>query len=373
MEKLVDQNLFSGIYAGKKVFLTGHTGFKGSWLAYWLSEMGAEVCGYSLAMTTEDNHFDHIQGNVKSIIGDIRDKGLLNKSLADFAPDIVFHLAAQPLVRLSYEEPHETFSTNILGSLNVYEAAKSCDSVRAIVSITTDKVYDNKEWVWGYRESDSLGGKDPYSASKAAMEIMTSSYQHSFLNTDTYGKDHQILLATARAGNVIGGGDWARDRLIPDIIKSSLANSPVNIRSPYAVRPWQHVLEPLSGYLMLGEQLLKGDKSFANAFNFGPPLTEEVTVEDVVKIIKKNWPAIDYVITRPDVKLYESTLLKLDCTKAMTKLRWKPTWETQEGIERTVKWYQSFYDNKEIATSKDLSHYVNSAKKRDLAWATNNA
>ncbi len=369
MENMV--NLFGGAYKGKRVFLTGHTGFKGSWLAYWLKAMGAEVKGYSLAPNTEPSHIDLLKLDIESVYGDIRDSEKLKKELVSFKPDIVFHMAAQPLVRYSYREPHETFETNVMGSLNVYEACRASETVKTIVSITTDKVYENNEWVWGYRENDRLGGKDPYSASKAAMEIMTNSYRHSFFNLDKFGDEHDILLGVGRAGNVIGGGDWAEDRLIPDIIRASLKGVATEIRSPDAVRPWQHVLEPLSGYLLLGQKLIERDTRFHDAYNFGPLVQEELTVGQVIEILKNEWNKVDYIIKRPDVVLHESTLLKLDCTKAHNSLKWKPTWTTEAGIKITIDWYKSYYENQEIVTSNDLNTYIAAAKEQNAVWVNN--
>ncbi len=369
MENLVNKKLFSGVYEGKKVFLTGHTGFKGSWMMAWLEAMGAEVCGFSLEAPTTPNHLELLKLKGKSIIGDIRDRELLSKSIAEFKPDIIFHMAAQALVRLSYEEPHETFDTNVLGSLNVYEAARNCDSVRTIITITTDKVYENNEWVWGYRESDRLGGKDPYSASKAAMELMTSSYRNSFFNLEKYGDSHKVLLGVVRAGNVIGGGDWAKDRLIPDIIKASLEGNPVSIRSPKAVRPWQHVLEPLSGYLLLGQKLIEGGVKFAKAYNFGPLVQEEMTVQQVLEELKSHWEAIDYKIEVPKDMLHEAGLLKLDCTMAKVELDWSPVWTTQEGLKKTINWYKDFNNSNSVMTADDLKTYVSDAIERKKSWA----
>lgn len=368
LENLVAKNLFKGIYEGKRVFLTGHTGFKGSWMAYWLKEMGAIIKGYSLAPNTKPSHIENLDLNIEAVYGDIRDHERLSKELLEFSPDIVFHMAAQPLVRYSYREPRETYETNVIGSLNLYEACRNCPSVKSIVSITTDKVYENNEWVWGYRENDRLGGKDPYSASKAAMEIMTNSYQTSYFNVDKFGKEHEILLGVARAGNVIGGGDWAEDRLIPDIIRASLEGKPTEIRSPDAVRPWQHVLEPLSGYLLLGQKLIEKQKKFADAFNFGPLVHEELTVAEVCNLLKDEWRKVDYVIKKPDVSLPESRLLKLDCTKANKELGWKPVWTTKEGISKTVDWYKSFYDEGNIQTKSDLVEYVDKAIERKVSW-----
>lgn len=368
MEKLVNEKLFNGVYAGKRVLLTGHTGFKGSWLAYWLTQMGAIVCGYSTKAPSSPAHIDELDLNITSVIGDIRNLDLLNETFESFKPEIVFHLAAQALVRLSYSDPIETYETNIIGSLKVYEACRSCDSVKSIVTITTDKVYENNEWLWGYRENDRLGGKDPYSSSKAAMEILTKSYVHSYFHPDKFA-EHNMLVATARAGNVIGGGDWALDRLIPDIIKASLKKEPVEIRSPHSTRPWQHVLEPLSGYLLLGQKLLERNQDFAQEFNFGPELSEDLSVQDVVENLKEHWNVIDYVIKAPKEKLHEASLLKLDCTKANTLLNWKSAINAKQSLAMTIDWYKAYYEDKKVLTADDLSSYIKSARELKLGWA----
>ena len=370
LEDLVSKNLFKGLYKGKKVFITGHTGFKGSWMAFWLKEMGAIVKGYSLAPNTEPSHIDLLKLDIESAYGDIGDFEKLSTELQSFSPEIIFHMAAQPLVRYSYREPRETFETNVMGSLNLYEASRACPSVRSIVSITTDKVYENNEWIWGYRENDRLGGKDPYSASKAAMEIMTSSYRNSYFNAEDFGTKHDVLLAVARAGNVIGGGDWAEDRLIPDIIRASLNGTPTEIRSPDAVRPWQHVLEPLSGYLLLGQKLMERNQKFAEAFNFGPLVHEELTVGEVVEFMQNQWEKVNYIIKKPDVVLHESCLLKLDCTKANNELCWKPIWSTEEGLKRTISWYRNFYENNNLSTRDDLVNFIENATKQKVDWST---
>lgn len=368
MENLEKLKLFSNIYKNKKVLVTGHTGFKGSWLAFWLKQMGAQVCGYSTSSPTNPSHLDILKLDIESHIGDIRDDIKLQSVMDSFRPTIVFHLAAQALVRESYENPVETFDTNVIGSLKVYEACRKCNSVTSIVTITTDKVYENNEWEWGYREIDRLGGKDPYSASKAAMEIMTRSYIHSYFNLKDFGTSHNILVATARAGNVIGGGDWAKDRLIPDIVKASLANIPVEIRSPNSTRPWQHVLEPLSGYLLLGQKLLERNTAFAQEYNFGPAITEDVSVKAVVEILKNHWNKIDYVIKEPKVKLHEARLLKLDCTKAFTHLNWQPALTAQSALSMTIDWYKNFYEENNVNSVRDLHNYVNIAKNSKLIW-----
>ena len=354
------QSNFDGIYKGKKVLLTGHTGFKGSWLALWLKELGAEVIGYSLKPPTKPNHFELLDLDMISIIGDIRDKKRVQEVFDKYQPDIVFHLAAQPLVRYSYANPVETFETNIMGSINIFEAARHTASVKAIVNITSDKAYENKEWIWGYRENDPMGGHDPYSASKGAVEIVTSSYRNSFFNNDDYGVNHHTLLASCRAGNVIGGGDWADDRLIPDIMRAVDRGERVEIRSPKATRPWQHVLEPLSGYLLIGQRLLEGKKEFAEGWNFGPSDEGSITVEEVVKYIKRYWDKIDYIISEDKNSLHEANLLKLDCSKAHFKLKWKAKWNAQMTFEMTVDWYKIFYENGIINSQQQLNQYIGS-------------
>ena len=362
------ENLFNNIYKNKKVLITGHTGFKGSWLAFWLIKMGADVTGYSLTPPTQPNHFELLNLKMNSIIGDIRDKEKLNKTLKKYKPEIIFHLAAQPLVRLSYKEPIETLETNIIGTANLFEACRSVNSVKAILNITSDKCYENKEWIWGYRENDPMGGYDPYSASKGCSELITAAYRNSFFNINEYQKSHNILLASCRAGNVIGGGDWAEDRLIPDIMKATANDKTVEIRNPYATRPWQHVLEPLSAYLLLGQNLLKEKKEFATAWNFGPSEKGEITVKQVVEYCKKNWNKINYKLLNLDKELHEAGLLKLDCSKAYTKLSWKPVWDTQTTFEKTIKWYKNYYQNKKINSDDDLNAFVENAKNQNIKW-----
>jgi CDP-glucose 4,6-dehydratase len=351
-------NQYNSIYKDKTVLLTGHTGFKGSWLALWLCEMGAKVVGYSLEAPTSPNHLELLDLNITSIIGDIRDKEKLKEVFETYKPDIVFHLAAQPLVRYSYANPVETFETNIMGSINIFEAVRNTPSVKAIVNITSDKAYDNKEWIWGYRENDAMGGYDPYSASKGAVELVASSYRNSFFNNDDYGMKHNTLLASCRAGNVIGGGDWAEDRLIPDMIRAVVKGEKVEIRSPHSTRPWQHVLEPLSGYLLVGQKLLEGKKEFAEGWNFGPSDEGSITVKEVVEYIKEYWDKIEYVINEDKNALHEANLLKLDCSKAHFKLGWKARWNSQMTFEKTVTWYKEFYENKSISSKEQLVNYL---------------
>lgn len=355
---MVMQELFGGIYKNKKVLVTGHTGFKGSWLSLWLKELDAKVIGYALQPNTQPNHFELLDIDMISIIGDITDYDRLYQVFQEYQPDIVFHLAAQPLVRYSYANPVETFQTNVMGTVNVFEACKNTKSVKAIVNITSDKCYDNKEQIWGYRETDSMGGYDPYSASKGCAELVTSSYRNSFFNPDDYHIKHNTLLASCRAGNVIGGGDWAEDRLIPDIIRAIEKNEIVKIRNPHATRPWQHVLEPLSGYLLVGQKLLQGEKEFATAWNFGPKEESDITVEEVVKNIKKYWNRFTYDIQKNDADPHEAHLLKLDCTKAAIKLHWMPEWNSDITFEKTIKWYKEFYENNKIISLNHIYEYT---------------
>jgi len=362
------QNLFNGIYKDKTVLVTGHTGFKGSWLAYWLSQMGAKVIGYSLEAPTEPNHFGLLHLDITSIIGDIRDLNKLNETFQTYKPEIVFHLAAQPLVRLSYENPIETYETNVLGTLKVFEACRA-HNVKAIVNITSDKAYENREWVWGYRENDPMGGYDPYSSSKGCADLLANSYRSSYFNPEEYKKSHHTLLASCRAGNVIGGGDWAKDRLMTDIMLSVSQGKKVSIRNPHATRPWQHVLEPLSGYLAIGQKLLEEKREFAEAWNFGPSDEGSITVEEVVNHVKKHWNTIDYEINRDPHQLHEANLLKLDCSKAHIRLKWKDVWESETTFEKTVLWYKNFYENNTINTINDLKQYIDNAKTKRIEWA----
>lgn len=361
--------MFNKIYQNRKVLITGHTGFKGSWLALWLTQMGAKITGYSLQPPTEPNHFQVLDLDSNSIIGDIRDADKLKQVFKEKQPEIVFHLAAQAIVRQSYREPLDTLTSNVIGTANVLEAARTCDSVRAIVIVTSDKCYENKEWEWGYREVDALGGYDPYSASKGCAEIITSCWRNSFFNLKDYGNTHQTLLASARAGNVIGGGDWAQDRLIPDIMRAVHQNEKVKIRNPNATRPWQHVLEPLSGYLLLGQKLLEGRNEFADAWNFGPSEEENVSVGEIVHLVKKVWPKIDYEINQMPDQPHEAGLLRLDCSKARAKLKWSPVWDGIDTIEKTTLWYKNFYEYGKILSIDHLHRYIEDAKSKHIAWS----
>lgn len=348
--------MFNNIYQGKKVLVTGHTGFKGSWLTLWLNKLGAKVCGYSLEPNTEPSMFNELNlvDVCENHFGNILDAEKLNKVFEEFQPEIVFHLAAQPIVRLSYKEPVLTYQTNVIGTLNVLEAARNCKSVKAFVNITTDKCYENKEVARGYTEDEPMGGYDMYSSSKGCVEIMSSSYRRSFLQEDgTYA------MATARAGNVIGGGDWAEDRLIPDCVRYINKNQPIEIRNPIAVRPWQHVLEPLSGYLLLGQKLFEEGKKYAEGFNFGPNEDSVLKVADVAKKVVENYGMGEVVVHKRD-NLHEANLLMLNVDKAKRVLGWTPTLTAKEAIKNTVEWYKYFYDKSENMydyTMKQINEY----------------
>lgn len=360
--------MFNRIYKNKRVLITGHTGFKGSWLALWLSTMGANVTGYSLPPPTEPNHFDLLDLDLNSIIGDIRDAKTLAGVFKQQQPEIVFHLAAQPIVRLSFEDPVETFSSNVMGTINVFEAARESGTVRAIVNVTSDKCYENREWAWGYREIDPLGGYDPYSASKGCAEIIAGCWRSSFFNPEHYGISHHTLLSSCRAGNVIGGGDWAADRLIPDAMRAASQTRKVKIRNPHATRPWQHVLEPLSGYLLLGQRLLEGRKEYAEAWNFGPSDDGDATVEKIVRQVQKAWPKIDYETGADSNPPHEAGMLRLDCSKALAKLQWRPVWDGKTSVKKTALWYRVFYESNEVKSMEDLHSYIADAKNKNIVW-----
>jgi CDP-glucose 4,6-dehydratase len=329
-------------YKGKKIFITGHTGFKGSWLSLWLHSMGAEVTGYALEPPTKPSIFKicNIASQIKSIHGDICNREALTTSMKQTKPDIVIHMAAQPLVRDSYKYPIETLETNIMGTANLLEAIRQCPGVKAVVNITSDKCYENKEWVWGYRENEPMGGHDPYSCSKACSELVTSAYRNSFFQSET--NQSVAALASARAGNVIGGGDWATDRLVPDCFRALLNNEPIVIRNPNAIRPWQHVLEPLYGYLLLAMKLYETGTPFAEAWNFGPLEDDARPVEWIVQEICKLWDNSASYQLDQGKHPHEANYLKLDCSKTKTKLEWFPRWQLKTALKKTVQWTRAY-------------------------------
>jgi CDP-glucose 4,6-dehydratase len=346
-------------WKGKKVFLTGHTGFKGSWLSLWLTSMGAKVTGYALAPNTTPNLFDVLAIDSlveKSHISDIRDLSSLQNAMSGANPDVVIHMAAQPLVRYSYANPVETYATNVMGTVHVLESARSINALRATVIVTTDKCYENKEWVWGYRENEPMGGYDPYSNSKGCAELVTSAYRQSyFSNSNSINK-----VASARAGNVIGGGDWSEDRLIPDAIKAFEANKPLMIRNPLATRPWQHVLEPLSGYLILAQALYDQGLAFASGWNFGPRDEDNRSVQEVVDLLISGWSDSASWEKEGSEQPHEANLLKLDCSKARVQLRWAPKWNLDKTVQKIVEWQKAFQakENMQEVSLAQINQYM---------------
>jgi CDP-glucose 4,6-dehydratase len=328
---------------GKRVFLTGHTGFKGGWLALWLSKLGAQVRGYALDPCTNPNLFTvaRVGSVIDDLRGDICDRASLESAMQSFAPEVVFHMAAQPLVRLSYDDPIGTYETNVIGTARVLDSIRRTPSVRAVVSVTTDKCYENKEWIWGYRETDPLGGYDPYSSSKACAEIVSAAYRQSYFSTAKL-HEHKVALATARAGNVIGGGDWSADRLIPDLVRGFLAGEPVRIRRPHAIRPWQHVMEPLHGYIRLAEQLLTHDPKFATAYNFGPHDDDAREVAWIAEKMTGFWGDGAKWVLDEEPGVHEAGYLKLDASRARADLGWTPRLDLETALEWLVRWYRAW-------------------------------
>ncbi len=340
MEDLVDSG---NAWSGRRIFLTGHTGFKGGWMALWLASKGAIVRGYSLDPSTGSNLFTEagVGRVIEDLRGDIRDGARLDAAMQDFDPEVVFHMAAQPLVRYSYEDPIGTFETNVIGTARVLDAVRRTPSVRAVVSVTTDKCYENKEWLWGYRETDPLGGYDPYSSSKACAEIVSAAYRRSYFPPAQIAH-HKCGIATARAGNVIGGGDWSTDRLIPDLVRGFLAGDPVRIRRPQAIRPWQHVLEPLLGYILLAEHLLTGDPRFTTAFNFGPSDDDAQPVGWIVERMTRFWGGKASWLLDEDPGVHEAGYLKLDASRARAELAWRPRLHLEDALHWLVDWYKAW-------------------------------
>lgn len=368
MEDMV-KKAFSGVYKGKRILVTGHTGFKGSWLSFWLYLLKAEIIGYSLYKPSRPANFDALKLNniICDIKGDIRDMDKLSFAFRRYKPDIVFHLAAQPIVGKSYDEPKTTFDTNMTGTLNVLECIRRTKSVRAAVIITSDKCYENNSWDYGYREIDRLGGIDPYSASKACAEITSFSYAKSF-----FPDSGSVRIATARAGNVIGGGDWAKDRIVPDCIRAWVKQRKALIRNPRSTRPWQHVLEPVSGYLWLSACLLKkGGIPSGESFNFGPDSDASYSVESLVKKMADSWGNAGWKVKQEATDRKEAALLKLCCDKALLRLGWKAALNMEDTIDYTIKWYRNFYSRSDMPkiTSQQIGAYWSAAGRRGIRWA----
>lgn len=348
-------------WRGRRVFVTGHTGFKGSWLCLWLHSLGAVVTGYALPPHTVPSLYEiaGLDGLINSITGDICDYESLEKAVSASAPEVVIHLAAQSLVRKSYLAPIETYRVNVMGTASLFEAARNCRGVRAIVNVTSDKCYENREWLWGYRESDSLGGHDPYSSSKACSELVTSSYRAAFFDPSEYG-DHGVGIASARAGNVIGGGDWAEERLVPDCVRAILERKTIAIRNPVAVRPWQHVLQPLSGYLLLAQKLCEDGPKYSGGWNFGPSDGDVKTVEWLVKRICELWGEEASYESDTGDHPHEALKLKLDCSKAIAELGWGPRWQLERTVDSIVEWTKAYQRGEDMKTLclKQIAEYI---------------
>lgn len=370
LEKLVEMNtkLFNGVFAGRRVFITGHTGFKGSWLTHWLLELGADVTGFSLEPDTEPSIFEELglSSRISHHIGDIRDIAKLEAAIKECQPEIILHLAAQPLVRLSYEDPLGTFETNVMGLANILQIARRTSSVKSFVVVTSDKCYNNLEIDHAYKEEDAMGGYDPYSASKGCAELVTASFRSSFFN-----EPNAMQLASCRAGNVIGGGDWALDRIIPDSVRALSKSELIAVRNPKAIRPWQHVLEPLAGYLWVAALQFQTAGKFNRPWNFGPTANGHLNVGEVVDQVVKTWGTGDWeAFSNPDA-VHEAHFLKLDSSDAIEMLNWQPVWDSKSAISIAVNWYKNFYDGKSAfdLVAKDLASYVNAAKTAGAQWA----
>ena len=357
---LEDMVAGAGFWRGKRVLVTGHSGFKGSWLSLWLQSLGAETIGYSLPPPTQPSLFEvaRVAEGMDSITGDIRDLEHLCSIVAKYRPQVVIHMAAQALVRSSYSDPVETYSTNVMGTVNLLEAVRRAGGVKAVVSVSSDKCYENKEWLWGYRENEPMGGYDPYSSSKGCAELVTAAYRSSYFNASRYA-EHGVALASARAGNVIGGGDWAEDRLIPDVLRAIGRNEPVVIRNPHAVRPWQHVLEPLSGYLTLAEKLYTEGPAYAEGWNFGPVDEDAKPVQWIVEQLTAQWGEGASWQLDGNPQPHEAHYLKLDCSKARAKLGWHPRWNLPTTLKSIIHWHKQMLlgDNLKMVSLQQIADY----------------
>lgn len=372
---MVDNNrklkkIFDGVYNDKAVFVTGHTGFKGAWLTIWLELLGAKVTGYSLAPPTNPSLFDvaNIENKMRNTIADIRDYNQLCQAITKSKPEIVFHLAAQSIVRQSYEEPRETYETNVMGTANVLEAVRNCPSVKSCVIITSDKCYENNEWEYSYRENDPMGGHDPYSSSKGCAELITSAYQRSFFSCE-----RKLGLVSMRSGNVIGGGDWAQDRIIPDCVRAIVSDKPIVVRNPSSIRPWQHVLDPLSAYLSIGSQLFNTPDKFVGGWNIGPSVNTSKDVKSVVEDVINIWGDGKWHNASSGKSHHEARTLRLNCEKAANLLSWTPCYDTQKAVESTMQWYRGYYKNPEFNayqyTVSQIVAFVTKANSENIAWS----
>ena len=361
MEKMVSY-MFNNCFAGKRVLITGNTGFKGSWLTLWLQSLGAEVIGYALDPETTPSHWNLLELDASHISADVRNEQMLRRVIENTSPHLIFHLAAQPLVRASYKEPIYTWATNVMGTANLLNASRDVNSLLGIVIITTDKIYSNPETGVPFKENEPIGAGDPYSSSKAACELVVESFSKSFF------ADKSPSIASCRAGNVIGGGDWATDRLIPDIVKSMVKGYPLEIRYPKAVRPWQHVLDSLSGYLCLAQKMVEGDKRACGAWNFGPHIQDNFSVESILTTMKLFWPELMWNVSQSE-PLHEATLLRLDCEKAKSQLQWQPVWDFGDTARHTAVWYQNYYASGYVSSKEQLEQYQQDAHEKGVVWA----
>jgi CDP-glucose 4,6-dehydratase len=341
--------LSARFWAHKRVFITGHTGFKGAWTCLLLSDLGAVVRGYALDAPTTPSLFElaRVSARIDHQIGDVGDSGLLASAIRDFSPDIIIHMAAQSLVRSSYDDPVETYRTNVMGTVNLLDAIRKATSVRAVIVVTSDKCYDNREWPWGYREVDALGGDDPYSSSKGCVELVTNAFRRSYFPARLC-ETHGVAISSVRAGNVIGGGDWARDRLIPDAMRAFIAKKPLNVRYPAAVRPWQHVLDPIAGYLLLAQRMFEAPSCFAEAWNFGPAGDAAHSVGEIATLLARLWGDGVTWSHQETSHPHEASFLKLDCSKAEVRLRWRPVLSFEDAVRLTVDWYRAYVDGKSV-------------------------
>jgi CDP-glucose 4,6-dehydratase len=374
MTELAMKQLFDGYYSGRRVFVTGHTGFKGAWLTQWLLLLGAEVTGYSIDVPTHPSLYESLglSGQIQDVRGDVRKGQEVQTAMDKAVPEMVIHMAAQALVLPSYADPLTTFETNVMGTVKVLEAVRHCPSVRSVVVVTTDKCYANNEWQYGYRETDALGGHDPYSASKAAAEMVIASYRSSFFDAES-PSGQSTGVASVRSGNVIGGGDWSADRLVPDCMRALTGGTPILVRNPGSVRSWQHVLETLSGYLWLGALLARAPVAYSEAWNFGPDPESAVSVRQLVKLVCQAWGgAAGFETATPAQAVSEAGILQLDCTKARSQLGWRPVYSVSETVRETVRWYRSTMENAGQAAPlivQSIGDYVRAACAKGLSWA----
>lgn len=361
--------MFGGVYHQRRVLVTGHTGFKGSWLVCLLNRLGADVLGFSLGPLDDPSHASLIKPACTEAFGDLCEVDRLNTVVERFRPEVVLHLAAQSLVRPSYDDPIGTYQTNVMGTMHLLEAIRRAGSAKAVVVVTSDKCYENREQTEGYHEVDPMGGYDPYSSSKGCAELLTASYRRSFYHPASFGQAHHCLIATARAGNVIGGGDWAADRLVPDAVRAAASGQPIEVRNPHATRPWQHVLDPLTGYLLLGQRLLEGDPACATGWNFGPDHREVLSVREVLQRFRTGLPSLTVNGGEAHPDLHEAKALRLDCTKANAQLDWHPVWDSGQAIDRAAKWYAAYLADSALNTEADIDAFLADARAAGQGWA----